>query len=150
VRETLRSFQATTEPGAVVFARIGLPFHLDFERNPVYTLHATALAAPWVRIPAGNPGELLRWLRRAGVRYVLWQAHGPGVRPRELLALEMAQSSDAFAGPARFNLALYDSLSALARELPREVAHGPFVLLDLERAGDPEPNAGAEPQSSSR
>jgi hypothetical protein len=50
-RQRVRHIQAMVPENQPLIAWINTPFHLDFERNPIFDLNAAGLAAPWARLP---------------------------------------------------------------------------------------------------
>jgi len=59
-------------------------FHFDYRRNPFTNIEAAALTAPWMLLP-DEPGgstfnDTLEDMHANGVRYVIWQYDGFGVR----------------------------------------------------------------------
>lgn len=78
-REHIRIIQGIVPPGQPVMARIAMPFHFDFVRNPIATVTEPGLTNPWLALPFGtSAGELRADLRARGFRYLIWQYSGGG------------------------------------------------------------------------
>jgi hypothetical protein len=76
----VRALQNLSEPNQTIFAWMGQPFHLDFERNRILSACDPGLVNPLLRFPAGVPEQELRqYLQSRGVRYVLHQFEGAGI-----------------------------------------------------------------------
>ncbi|MBI5137670.1 MAG: hypothetical protein HZA24_10120 [Nitrospirae bacterium] len=79
-RAAIRGVQARTRPGEGILARISMPVHLDFERNPIHTIPDPGYSLLWLKVSVDQgPEELLRTLRETGIGYVLWEYNGVGV-----------------------------------------------------------------------
>ncbi len=79
-RQAMRAIQYRTEPGEKIFAWVSMPMHLDFSRNEIYTLREPALLNPWLAVPyTGDARDMVHYLKRQGVRYILWEYNGYGM-----------------------------------------------------------------------
>ena len=149
VRDALRELQGAVPTGRPLLAWAGMPFHLDFDRNPVFTLHDTALLAPWLGFPtAGDAGTLVRLLRAEGVEYVMWQQHGIGAKydPLYDAMQDLGQGAlQRIVSVARWMLAAMPQLVACGRLLRTD---GQVVVFELPAADAPCVTAPAVPPVS--
>lgn len=87
-RELMQTVQAQVPAGErlLVWTTLGA-FHLDYARNPIWDVDPAGLAGPWQPLPLGGPTtDQLAILQQQGIRYVVWQYAGPGVRDDAYLA----------------------------------------------------------------
>lgn len=72
--------------GETVLAWVARPFVLDFKRNRIWTPSEPALLTPWATLPLRRSTEEMRaYLVERGVRYIMWETVGWGMRnPAEL------------------------------------------------------------------
>lgn len=92
-RQTIRTIQYQTSPGSKILAWITMPLHLDFARNKIQTVMDPGLLNPWLGMPLnGNTGDMVQYLKKQGIRYILWQYQGNGMRnPDELKRMLFAR-----------------------------------------------------------
>ncbi|MDH5526250.1 MAG: hypothetical protein OEY97_02940 [Nitrospirota bacterium] len=92
-RKMVRDMQEKTAPGAPIVVVMSVPFLLDHARNPVWVAsQPSRVSHPWLPFPPeGGMRPTLDFLRGEGVRYVLWEVTGLGMRRRDSVAA-MAQS----------------------------------------------------------
>lgn len=75
----IRKMQQRTEEGKVIFAWISLPFWLDYRRNEIYTFRT--FPSKWTGAwSIDDPKLLEQRLLSLGVRYILWEYKGFGVK----------------------------------------------------------------------
>jgi len=68
-------------------------FGFDYRRNRIEVADQAGLCAPWVDFPFGGEDEAgIEYLRRRGLRYVIWQYEGFGVRDSSTQELAAKQS----------------------------------------------------------
>ena len=76
--------------GEILLAWISLPAHLDYRRNPILNIEPAGLGSPAQDFPFDGDAEAHEnYLRRHGVRYVLWQHSGIVARSVERLSIEI-------------------------------------------------------------
>ena len=76
-RQDIRNIQYKTQPGQKILVWISMPMHLDFARNEIYSIMSSSLLLPWLDMPFnGNAKDMVRYLKRQGVRYVMWEESG--------------------------------------------------------------------------
>lgn len=134
-RNAARDAQARTRPRTAVLAWIATPFHLDFRRNRVLTIPDPDFSRTWAGVPFdAGAGGLRSYLLGKGVRYVMWDYAGPGMRTDAQLERDLQIPAYAYRG--RLTL----RFKALLRELARtgEVVHDDGFL----RVIDLDPQAG--------
>ena len=127
-RESALSLQSKTEKGETILVWMSVPFHLDFARNRILTVMEPGLDNPWLNIPASeNPESLVKYLRQLGVRYVMWEHAGYGMKTiREVLAQPSSHSSD-----FRNNIYLRKTLTALANRSKILHYNDRIVVIDM-------------------
>jgi hypothetical protein len=114
-REALRDAQGSIPQGAPVLAWLATPFHLDFRRNPVYTIPDPDFTVLWLHMPVtDHPADLAAFLRERGIRYVMWDYNVPGMRSEAELKADLTHPRYARRGKTR--LRLRRVLAALARQ----------------------------------
>ncbi len=92
--------------GEILLAWISLPAHLDYRRNPILNIEPAGLGSPAQDFPFDGDAEAHEnYLRRHGVRYVLWQHSGIVARSVERLSIEITSP---------FGYVRRDGLNALA------------------------------------
>lgn len=130
-RHAARDAQAHTRPGAAILTWIATPFHLDFARNRVLTIPDPDFSRTWAGIPFDAGAEGLRtYLLERGVRYVMWDYAGPGMRSDAELKRDLEIPGYAYRG--RFTLQFKGLLRELARA-ERVVHDDGFIrVIDLE------------------
>jgi hypothetical protein len=80
-RKVIRDIQEQTDPGTKILAWISMPLHLDFSRNQIQTVMEPGLINPWLNLPqADDPAEFTQYLKKQGVRYILWEYQGIGMK----------------------------------------------------------------------
>lgn len=85
-KESALKVQALTDPNDTILAWIAVPFHLNFVRNRILAVSEAGLTAPWLGVTQiSSEHELRDFLRRYGVRYVMWEYGGTGLKQVELL-----------------------------------------------------------------
>jgi len=93
-RDVVRAAQARIPEGAPILAWMGTPFHLDYRRNPVYTIPDPDFSRRWLGMPIGDdpadPARLVRFLHGRGVRYMIWAYNVPGMRSDASLQQDIA------------------------------------------------------------
>jgi len=126
--EIIHAAQATIPPGAPTLAWVATPFHLDFARNPVYTIPDPAFSERWLHIPINDhPEDLAAFLRGRGIRYVMWGYNMPGMRSDALLEQDLMMHQ--YAAQGRITLGLKDVLAALRDESEVTFDDGHVVVL---------------------
>jgi hypothetical protein len=114
-RENVRRLQEKVPEGAPLLAWLSVPFYLDYSQNPIAVVD-THGAKNLSRQFGRNEDKLREYLRAQGVRYVLWQRKGYGMRdPRR------------WSDGAPF----YVSLHKLAKSSTITYADSAVVLFDL-------------------
>jgi hypothetical protein len=79
-RQEIREIQYLTVPGTKIFTWTSTPLHLDFARNEIQVVMEAGLINPWLEVPFGGDSEsMVRYLKKQGVRYILWEYSGAGV-----------------------------------------------------------------------
>ena len=91
------AIQRLVPAGETIVAWIALPLHLDFRRNRIYDVQPAGLGSPLLVFPfdKGVDGAV-DFFRTHGIRYVIWQHRGYGVRSQRILigALSSPYSTD--------------------------------------------------------
>lgn len=134
-RAWVRKAQAQTRPGERILALIACPHHLLFARNPVLVASEFGLTMPWLGLPLdANAAELRRFLRRHGVRYVLWQA-AAGVKSDDRLRTQLSGGYAEERRLARYLLSFRASLAELTRSTGTVHRDEGLMVIDLGRPG---------------
>jgi hypothetical protein len=80
-KKNVQKAQLIIPRGEAVAAWTPLAFHLDYQRNPIIDIDPAGLASPWAGFPFGRGIEAgIKYFRKLGIDYVLWQNKGYGVR----------------------------------------------------------------------
>jgi hypothetical protein len=124
--------QLSTEPGAGILTWVSQPYHLDFSRNRVVAASEPALLVPWLELPLEEDVDILRtFLLERGIRYVIWETTGNGVRnPREFKA-NLSSPYPIYRRVARKNLSFLKQLGALALQSSLVYRRNHIVVMDL-------------------
>jgi hypothetical protein len=73
--------QHKIEEDRALLAIMPTPFHLDFSRNPVYTVTEGAFLNPWFDFPHdGDPEAARKYLDDRGIQYVIFEYQGISVK----------------------------------------------------------------------
>jgi hypothetical protein len=136
--------QAAVPEGAIVLACLSHPFMLDFKRNPIYTVDHAGGASPPPGIPVlGSDEELVAYLRRQSVRYVMYSYSDEASYGRIDAGESLKAGGNAYDDRARklaeYNIAFRDHLSALAQQGAKVFDDGEVFVLDLESLKQPIP-----------
>ncbi len=125
--------QATTDAGQPILAWMSVPFQLDFVRNKIYVVTEPGLINPWLRIPLGADQKILReYLRRHGIRYVILEYKGYGMKPDVKLQPDAESRHAITRRVAEHNLYFRHALLSLANESRVLFQNGKTVVFDLE------------------
>jgi hypothetical protein len=109
------SLQASLSPGSTALVWTVAPFHFDFTRNHLLTVSEPGLINPALRFPVGmSPTDLEDYLRRNGVRYVLLEKAGYGVKELDELETMMRSPYATYRKLAEYGIYLRRSLAGLA------------------------------------
>ena len=135
--------QAAVPAGATMLVWTVAPFHFDFTRNSMLTVSEPGLVNPALRFPAGLPPvDLERYLRHLGIRYVLIETTGHGVKKQSELE-KMTRSRHAiYRRLGEYGGYLRHGLDELA--VRGTVRHSDGRMMLFELAGE----AAAQPGSS--
>ena len=80
-KKLIRDIQYLTEANKPILAWLSMPMHLDFSRNKILSVTEAALVNPWLEMPLnGDAMDMAQYLKRQGIRYVMWQYQGAGMR----------------------------------------------------------------------
>ena len=113
-KEAVSEMQHLVPEGETLLAWISLQLHLDYRRNPIFSVEPAGLVSPAQDFPFDGDTEAAEeYFRRHGVRYVLWQRSGAVVRSDKYL------------------LNLLDSRNASRRRFGRIVLAFSRMLFDL-------------------
>ena len=113
-KEAVSEMQHLVPEGETLLAWISLQLHLDYRRNPIFSVEPAGLVSPAQDFPFDGDTEAAEeYFRRHGVRYVLWQRSGAVVRSDKSL------------------LNLLDSRNASRRRFGRIVLAFSRMLFDL-------------------
>ncbi len=128
-RDAVRAAQDTIPQGEPFFAWLATPFHLDFARNGILTLDTPGLAvlADRVDLESGHPG-FVDYLRRRGIRYLMWNENSPGMRGEKALEWELNTRRQAL---ARDNLKMIQTMRALSDTHVSLFDDGSLVVIDI-------------------
>ena len=109
--------QTQTIPGQQILAVIALPHHFLFARNPIFVAFEFGMAWPWLDFPLdADAVEFQRFLRRHGIRYVIWEEKGPAIGRKEDFTRYLSDESPLFRESARRALSFHRSMLALAAD----------------------------------
>jgi hypothetical protein len=146
---SVRRIQNATEPGTGVLPWISQPFHLDFSRNRVLAATEPALLAPWVELPlTGDANELRKYLVGRGVRYIIWEKSGFGVKAKQEYQMMLNSSDLLHRRLAKKALKFLEKLNILSWYYPVIFKQNLFVVIDLDVKNDRSPDAGTTNQKS--
>ena len=113
-KEAVSEMQHLVPEGETLLAWISLQLHLDYQRNPIFSVEPAGLVSPAQDFPFDGDTEAAEeYFRRHGVRYVLWQRSGAVIRSDKYL------------------LNLLDSRNASRRRFGRIVLAFNGMLFDL-------------------
>lgn len=83
-RKVTLDIQNQTAAGAKILAWISMPLHLDFARNEIQIVMEPGLTNPWLDLPlSGDPADVVQYLRKHGIRYILWEYRGTGMKDQQ-------------------------------------------------------------------
>jgi hypothetical protein len=132
ITEAVRTAQGRIPAGAPVLAWIGTPFHLDYRRNPVYTIPDPDFSRRWLHMPiTDDPEELGRFLRGRGIRYLIWGYNEPGMRSDAALRQDIAAGT--YASRGVLTLRFKQVLKGLAQAGDVVFDNGHVVAFALDR-----------------
>jgi len=79
-KNLIRGIQYKTLPGQKILVWISVPMHLDFSRNPIYSIMSISLLNPWLDMPFnGNVNDMVHYLEGQGIRYIMWEEGGNNI-----------------------------------------------------------------------
>jgi len=147
----IRMIQARMNPDATALAWIVAPFHLDFQRNRFLTASEPGLINPALHLPAGvAPAVLEDYLRRWGVRYVLVEVAGPGIKDLAFLETQLASRRPVYRKIGDYAIYFRKSLEVLARRGRILHSDGRMLLFELRAvSAPPEGEPGQETPTNS-
>ncbi len=129
-RDRFLKIQSVTDQGETILAWVSMPFHLDFDRNSILTMEWPGLVVGEAEKPFdGDPEEFRKFLKRFGIRYVMWQFKGYGMRSERPLRGPLQPR--ARRQEARMYLNLMDVMRSLAGKSKVVYKDNRFVLLDI-------------------
>ena len=77
-REWTRRIQLLSEPNQTIIVWISTPFHLDFQRNKIFSVGMVGVVWPeGIKTRIGDSAGFSEYLRSLNVRYVMWEYRGP-------------------------------------------------------------------------
>jgi len=114
----IRKVQAVTEKGAKILAWISTPFDLDFARNSILVLKTLP---PGIPARAGSD-TLLRFFIGKGIRYIMWEYKGFGVKSKEYYLKNYEQEEFIY---------LINALSDLAHKTKVVYHQDSIIVLDI-------------------
>lgn len=127
-----RKWLEATEPGSTVLLWTATPFSFDYGRNRLLSVSEPGLVHPGIAFPAGlELGRLPDYLRGFGVRYVLLQHSGTGVKSVELLREQQKSPFAIHRKLADYSIYFRESLMNLAAQSRTVQSNDVFVLFDL-------------------
>lgn len=134
-RDAVRALQEKTASGTALVSVMSLPFHLDYARNRVLVAsQPSRLSHPWLAFPSdADPQGLRTFLRALGVRYVLWEVHGYGMRSEREIAQGIRDGNPLAQRLYTRYWNWLKGLRGLAEAGYATARQGPLVLLDLDR-----------------
>lgn len=130
----VRGEQDKAEAGRAILAFIAFPFHLDFSRNPVFTVNESVFMTPWSDFPLNGDAETARrYLGGLGIRYVMYQYRGPTVKSESELQSYASSAYWIYRKAGETNTRFRKVMRDLV-ENSRLVDAGPgFVMMDISR-----------------
>ncbi len=135
----VRALQNETEEGEAILATVATPFQFDFARNPVHVLNEGSFFSPWCDLPLrGGPEVARRYLLDRGIRYVMFQTRGFGIRSDGDYAAFARSPFQMYRRQGEANLEyrkILRDLSAASRVVARSAG---LVLIDI--SGRPRPD----------
>lgn len=133
--EYVRALQARTPRASTLLVMAAFAPHLDFERQPVWTVSDTGLLARWNRLPVGADASALHeHLRARGVDFVLLQLRGFGARVPAYYDMRLGSVAPAVRRVGETGGWLVRGLVELANRQPVLAYDGNVVLFDLRAA----------------
>lgn len=131
-RQKTRAMQSKLEPGTVILARIATPFHLDFTRNRIFNVTEPGLINSWLKLPVGEDvGALRQFLQDRGVRYVMWQYAGGGMKSMDVYRDDLTAGTTLARKIAQYNLYFLQGLAAMTKTCKIIYADEEAVVFDL-------------------
>lgn len=133
-RQSTLNIQNQTETGAKILAWISMPLHLDFARNEIQVLMEPGLTNPWLDLPlSGNPAEVAQHLKKHGIRYILWEYRGFGMKGRRVYEGYLHSPFPVYRKLAERNLYMRDILTAIMTGGNFLYHRNGIVLFDLDQ-----------------
>lgn len=126
--------QNQTEAGAKILAWISMPLHLDFARNEIQVVMEPGLINPWLDMPlSGNPAEVVQYLKKHEIRYILWKYRGAGMKDRRKYEEYLFSPFPLYRKIAERNLYMRDILTAIMAGGNFIYHQNGIVLFDLDQ-----------------
>lgn len=132
-RKLVQGIQDITKHEQIILAWISKPFHLDFARNKIYTVSELGLFNPGLDIPrTENPEDIRAYLKKQGVRYVLWEFVGEGMKSNQQLKARLHSPFSTYQKIAEYNMYFRGMLLSIAKASNILYDKDGIVLFDLE------------------
>lgn len=129
-RNEFLGIQSKADKGATILVWVSVPFLLDYARNTILTVESPGLVVGNTDKPFGGDAELFRkFLKGQGIRYVMWQFKGFGMRSERSLRRRLR--SPAHRQEAKMYLNLRNLLSSLERKSAGVYKDDQLVLFDI-------------------
>lgn len=131
-RQTIHDVQYQTQAGTKILTWISMPLHLDFSRNEIQTMMDSGLVNPWLALPLnGNSVDMVRYLKKQGVRYILWEYHGGGMRNPNEYRMMLTSPYPAYREIGEHSIYMRDMLTAIMKGGSYLYNQNGLVLFDL-------------------
>ena len=139
-QQVIRNIQYQTQAGTKILAWISMPLHLDFARNEIQNMMEVGVANPWLQMPFnGTADDMVQYFKEQGIRYVLWEYHGGGMRDEDEYEKMRLSSNPAYRKLAERNLYLRAMLFQIMARGNLLVHQGGVVLFDLGQLSNKSP-----------
>lgn len=127
-RKWVLGFQSNTEEGKTILAWMSVPFRFDFGRNRVLTVMEPGLINPWLNISSDESPETLGdYIRQLGIRYVVWEHKGYGMKSIRVLSAQGSPRSRV----VRNHIYLRETLNVLAERGKILYGDDRIVVIDM-------------------
>jgi len=131
-RQATINIQNQTEAGAKILAWISTPLHLDFARNNIQVVIDPGLSNPWLDLPlSGNPADMVKYFKMHGIRYILWQYDGAGIKNPGQYEEDLRNPFPMYRNLAERNLYMRHMLGAIMAECNFLYDQDGIVLFDI-------------------
>ena len=133
-RERALQMQQVIPRGQPLLVRSARPYHLNFERNPIWITDFPGLASPmtcptWPMDASGFAAHF----KAQGIRYIAYSHLNEGGFPKEFFSVNQEHPQAFFRLNAEKSFGFQDQLTRMMETFQHRYNDGVYVVLDLER-----------------